>query len=178
MLQLVIGLSVVAIGGAHMTTGLGKEPRTTMDERRSRRGWIWAVIAAVIVIGLLVWAFNAVRNNNGSQPGATTGSVQDSATGQQGAVGGFAEQVKPNENGTPSGGTSGSMQGGTPGTAQGGSQGGTTSQGGTQGGATSQGGRTSSGGQDMGAGSTGINTATDSVGGSSGGNTGPSSGND
>ena len=76
-----------------MTTGMRTEPAVERH-RRSKWNWLWLLLAAIIALALVGYATTPKPRKTGDN--ATTQSVQDGATGQQGSVGGFAEQVVPN----------------------------------------------------------------------------------
>jgi hypothetical protein len=120
--------------------------QTTTVKRRRRINWFWVIVAIVLASALVGWAMTPKPGPTGNS--ATSGAVQDSATGSQGAVGGFAEQVVPGER--PQTTTGDSPLNNTPGfnTSPSGSQPGTVQ------------------GTDAGAGSSGVSTSTDSIGGS------------
>jgi len=77
-----------------MTTGMKTEP--TVERRPGRKwNWLWFVLALVVasaLVGLFTTPKPPKTDNN-----ATSGSVQNSATGQQGSTGMFREEVVPNE---------------------------------------------------------------------------------
>lgn len=131
-----------------MTTGM-RSDQTTVERRRGPRvSWIWIVFAAIVAIALVGYATTPKAAKTGWT--GTPGSVQNSGTGQQGSVGKFSNQVVPQKEGNnPQGGinATGNNPPGTP-SAPIGQEG------------------TGASARDMGAGNSGITTATDSLGGS------------
>jgi hypothetical protein len=91
-----------SLGGRQMTTGMKTESNVETRKRRFNRNWLWLVLAAIVALALIGYATTPKPPR--AEDAATSGSVQDSATGQQGSVGLFAEQVIPNEEGTTTGG--------------------------------------------------------------------------
>ncbi|HEY9791255.1 MAG TPA: hypothetical protein V6D22_12710 [Candidatus Obscuribacterales bacterium] len=136
-----------------MRTDFERETRPETADKAGSKSWIGGVVLAVVVVLLAIWAINANHGNKNSQaPGATSSSVQNSATGEQGSVGQFREQVVPN--------TQGNQETGAPGAANGLPAGGYTQPQAT--GSTQQ---QTNEGSEAGAGSTGITTSTDTIGG-------------
>lgn len=130
-----------------MTTGMRPDQTTVVEKRGPRVHWGWIVLAAILALALVSWA--TTPKPQPSVSGATSGAVQDSASGQQGAVGNFREQVVPNAGlPAPVGNNPNGMGLRTPNGAKG-----QPARGGNQ------------TGTDAGAGNTGINTATDAPGG-------------
>jgi hypothetical protein len=85
-----------------MTTGMRSE--ATVETRRRRNwNWLWLIPAVIIVLALIGFAQTPKPARTGNN--ATSESVQNGATGSQGAVGRFAENVQPNEKGGQANGT-------------------------------------------------------------------------
>jgi hypothetical protein len=144
-----------------MTTGMRTEP-TVETRRRSKWNWLWLLVAAIIALALVGYATTPKPGKSGNS--ATTQSVQDGATGQQGAVGGFAEQVVPNSDQGTNGQTSrGTVNNNLPGSQP----------------ATGQGlpaAQSGNGAVDMGAGNSGIDSTQEGLGGANSASSGSQTG--
>jgi hypothetical protein len=147
-----------------MSTELKDQTTVEAERKPGRMLWLWGLVAALVIVAVAVFVVSSRSSNNNNQGyNATTDSVHNAATGSQGSVGNFREQVIPDKTGATTGtsGITGTPTNTLPGTIQ-------------RAPADKAVPGSGSTGDDMGSGNTGVGTATDSVGGAPMPNANPS----